>query len=68
MKFRDLAIGQTFDFISPNRMLNSFYSTCEKTSARKYRWKNPLKCSLSPQEYLETRVGSIDAEVYHVGE
>jgi hypothetical protein len=66
MKFRDLQIGDTFDFIGPDNMLNSFYSRCTKISSRKYRWENPIQCSLSPAKYLETRVGSINVEVYHV--
>jgi len=67
MKFRELAIGDTFDFVSPNSMLNSFYNTCEKIGARSYRWKNPVRCSLSPEEYLSSRC-SINCIVYHVNE
>jgi hypothetical protein len=66
MKFKDLAIGDTFDFVSPNRMMNSFYDRCTKISARKYQWENPVQCSLSPSKYLETRVGSANVEVYNV--
>ncbi len=66
MKFRELAIGQWFDFVRPDSMYNSFYERCQKTSARKYRWKNPRRCSLSPMEWLETRVGSINVEVYNI--
>jgi hypothetical protein len=33
--FNELAIGDTFDFISPDRVLNS-YLRCKKTSSRRY--------------------------------
>ena len=56
MKFRDLSIGDTFDFISPNQMLNSFYLRCTKTSTRTY----------TDEEETRHRVGSINAEVYNV--
>ncbi len=68
MQFRSVKIGQWFDFVSPNLQRNSFYSQCQKVSARKYRWKNPVRCSLSPAEWLETRVGTIKVEVYNYGE
>lgn len=57
-KFRDLAIGDSFDFVSPDRMLNSFYRKCRKISARRYR----------DDSYTVHSVGSIGAEVYHVNE
>ena len=69
MQFKDLAIGDEFDFVSdhPDDITrNSFYETCTKTSTRKYRWRNPVRCTLSPSEFLETRVGSESVEVYHV--
>jgi hypothetical protein len=62
MKFRDLAIGQSFDFIGPDRMLNSFYSTCRKISARIYEWQ------LDDGRWKQGCVGSLDANVYHVDE
>lgn len=65
MRFRDLQIGDTFDFIAPTGY-NSFFDRCTKTGKRTYSWDNPRKCSLSPDEKLETRVGSINVEVYHV--
>lgn len=64
--FKQLSIGNRFDFVGPDSMLNSFYSRCEKVSTRKYRWLNPRKCSLAPDVYLETRVGSVGVEVYHI--
>lgn len=55
MKFKDLKIGDTFDFISPNHSWNSFFETCKK---------------ISPWEYEANgrthTVGSAYAEVYHV--
>jgi hypothetical protein len=56
-KFRELAIGQCFDFVSEDRIMNSFYDTCEKISQRKYR---------SIDTGLEYSVGSIDCEVFNV--
>jgi hypothetical protein len=57
MKFRDLKIGQSFDFISPNIGYNSFFHRCKKLTMRKYQ-------DISNNQIL--RVGSINAEVYHV--
>ena len=57
MKFRDLQIGDTFDFISPNVGYNSFFERCTKISTRKYRG-----------DKFEYEVGSINVEVYHVNE
>lgn len=56
MKFRNLNPGDTFDFISPNRMLNSFFQRCTKTSARGYRAELGVEC----------KVGTINCDVYHV--
>jgi hypothetical protein len=54
-KFRDLNIGDTFDFIKPNSLRNSFTKRCTKISARKYR------------DDLHTHlVGTINVEVYNV--
>ncbi len=58
MKFRDLKIGDTFDFISPDRMLNSFYERCRKVSARCYR----------DDKRNRYEVGTINCDVYHVNE
>jgi hypothetical protein len=60
MKFKDLKVGQTFDFIDDaNPQRNSFYARCKKVSARTYQ-----NISLtSPQTF---RVGSINAYVFHV--
>lgn len=66
-KFKELNIGDTFDFIGPDRS-NSFFNRCTKTSERKYQWDNPVRCSLSPSEHLETRVGTVNVEVFHVNE
>ena len=60
--FRDLRIGQTFDFIGPDRQWNSFYEKCRKVTSRGY-------VSIeNPGRYGTMRVGSIDAEVFHVDE
>lgn len=57
VKFRDLQIGDTFDFISPNAMLNSYHLRCKKLSARTY---TPVDAPHA------LRVGSINVEVYHI--
>jgi hypothetical protein len=53
MTFKELAIGQTFDWISGN--MDSFFNRCTKVSARKYT-----------DGIHVYRVGTIHAEVYHV--
>jgi len=56
VEFKQLAIGQSFDFIGPNRMMNSFYLRCTKISARKYQdEKGNVHC-----------VGSIRCKVHNV--
>jgi hypothetical protein len=54
--FKTLTIGQTFDFISPNRIMNSFYARCIKVSERCYE----------DEDGRRYRVGSTSAGVYHV--
>lgn len=63
MKFRELQIGDEFDFISPDRMLNSFYGRCVKASAQRYTVSTFRKHNgaLDP-----LRIGRTDCEVYHV--
>lgn len=56
-EFKDLAIGDLFDFISGNYTTDSFYDDCEKISARKY---------ISIQSRIEYTVGSIHVKCYHV--
>jgi hypothetical protein len=57
MKFREIQVGQTFDFIGPIAMFNSFYKRVIKTSTRKYE----------DQDGTRYEVGSINCEVHHVG-
>lgn len=61
MKFRELQVGQTFDFVSPNGNSNSFFRPCMKTSTRKYR-------TIGGGPIQAYTVGSINVEVYHVDE
>jgi hypothetical protein len=61
-KFRELNVGDTFDFISPDRMLNSYFRRCVKTGTRTY---TPVEGEDAP---APIRVGSINANVYHVNE
>jgi hypothetical protein len=56
MKFRDLQICQSFDFISGDR--DSFFDTCIRISARKY---------VSINTGLTHKVGTINCAVYHAG-
>ena len=69
MKFRDLNVGDTFDFIDDKHMmLTSFYKRCVKTGPRTYGTVHD-----EPQDRLDRvvglspyRVGSVSAEVFHV--
>ena len=56
MTFKELSIGQSFDFIAGNRF-DSFFKRCIKTSARSY----------TDDSGIRHRIGSISAKVYHVG-
>lgn len=54
--FKQLQNGQSFDFISPDRMMNSFYLRCVK---------------MSPRTYMDEKgtrhvIGSVNAKVYNV--
>lgn len=66
-RFRDLAIGQTFDFIDDSRPhLNSFFERCTKISARSYTWQGWDWENGGKRDY-STRVGTINAGVFHWG-
>ncbi len=59
MRFRDLKIGDTFDFVDDSKPgYNSFFKKCVKISDRKYR-------DSDGQEYI---IGSQNAKVFHVNE
>jgi len=62
-RFRDLAVGDRFDFVSPARLFNSFYAPCTKVSARKYCWDAPAHLGIPK---LFSQVGTINVLVYHV--
>ncbi len=67
MTFGQLSVGQTFDFIGPDRMYNSFFEPCLKTGTRTYiainnDGKQNMRYGKSPM-----RVGSLKADVHHVG-
>ena len=53
MTFKELKVGQWFDFITPTG--TSFYGRCRKLSTRRYESDGHIY-----------RVGTIHAEVYHV--
>jgi hypothetical protein len=55
-QFKDLKIGNSFDFISPDIGYNSFFERCTKVSMFKYVGE-------SGGEY---RIGSTTCIVYHV--
>jgi hypothetical protein len=63
-KFRDLKIGETFDWMGPNQMHNSFFKCCRKISDRKYVAVLPTG-DMSNEGPMS--VGTINAKVYHVG-
>ena len=57
-RFRDLQIGDTFDFIDDaNPTHNSFYSRCTKIGDRSYQ---------TPHDGQTYSVGSINAKIYHM--
>jgi hypothetical protein len=57
MKFRDLSVGDAFDWVNDDRPdLTSFYERCRKIGPRRY----------TTAQGFTYRVGSINAEVFHV--
>jgi hypothetical protein len=55
--FRDLKIGQTFDFVNEDDIQHvSFFIKCRKVGIRKYTAK----------DYTH-EIGEMDCKVYHVG-
>ena len=61
-KFRDLAIGQTFDWVNEGSRFNSFFKRCVKLSKRTYTTVE------GESEPRPMRVGSINANVFHESE
>ena len=59
MLFRDLNIGQTFDFIGPNPRCNSFWKRCRKISSREYR-------EIDPPNEIVHQISSTCAKIFHV--
>lgn len=58
MEFRDLKIGQSFDFLNDAMpRYNSFFKRCTKTGFSTYE----------DEDGDRHRVGTIKANVYHVG-
>lgn len=56
-RFRELEIGDRFDFVDPNRpALNSFYKQCTKISPRKYQ----------DTDGEVHKIGSINARVFPI--
>jgi hypothetical protein len=63
MKFRNLSLGDTFDFIASGdkRMFNSFFKRCRKTGQRMYR-----SIETGDEQAAVLHIGSIDCDVYNV--
>ena len=59
--FKDLSLGDTFDFIGEGRF-NSYFKRCKKTGKRMYR-------SIEPEDAQAAvlHIGSGNAKVFHVG-
>ena len=66
-KFRDLKIGDTFDFISGSRF-DSFFDRCTKVSPRRYTWTRCYADTKRARTTLQSSVGTINVQVYHVNE
>lgn len=66
--FRELAIGQTFDFVDDSRPGdNSFFHRCHKLSARTYGWHvTDWETPGNPLKVITSRVGTINVRVFHV--
>jgi hypothetical protein len=63
-RFRDLAIGDTFDWVDPAPgASNSFFCKCKKIGARSYETVEPVGAM---GKLMDCRVGTINARVYHV--
>jgi len=62
MYFKDLAIGQTFDFVGPDSSdhVYYFFARCTKVSTSHYTWQHHDGTT------LQSEVGSVYALVYHV--
>lgn len=58
MTFKDLAIGDSFDFMDPESLRNSFSHRCTKLSSRTY--------SYGVRREFKATVGTVKARVYHV--
>jgi hypothetical protein len=63
MKFKELKIGQTFDWVNPAVRHNSFFKRCRKVSDRSYVVLLPYG-DMSNEGLI--KVGSINAEVFNV--
>jgi len=57
-RFRNVKIGQWFDFIGPDHGLVTFWTRVQKTGARTYE----------DESGLTYRIGSLNARVYHIAE
>lgn len=55
-QFRNLAIGDSFDFVSPDRTLNSFFLRCVKIGKRAYQ----------DEKHTTHIVGTVACRVYNV--
>ena len=56
-KFKNLGIGENFDFISDDITINSFYRPCQKVATNKY---------MDEFRHIYT-IGTINANIYNIG-
>jgi hypothetical protein len=61
MRFKELAIGQQFDFIDDSSLTNSFFYRCVKTGKRTYETVDHITGNI-PHKH---EVGTINVKVYH---
>jgi hypothetical protein len=61
LRFSDLRVGDSFDFIGPVPRFNSFHERCTKTSSRGYSWFHPERHAV-----IGSTVGTTSVKVYHV--
>src|SRR4051812_5462078 len=66
--FRQLGLGDTFDFIDDSHLRNSFFLRCMKTGPRSYQSISVVDSAGGPWTLNGTkyRVGSVGVKVHHV--
>ena len=60
IQFKDVKVGQTFDFVKPDTFQNSFFNPCVKVGPRHYAYlMRGVRCL--------NRIGTSKCVVYNVG-